>query len=365
MHIPRSQNSPGVPAFVVRFWVFLILAFFHWRGFAQIASFNGYCQSVSLQLANASNGAKIIFSTANGNNTPLYDVDQFKNLVISDELRPRSGQPTVFEAGYAAVFFNQIEEYGVVTANIPFVDQDGNGFTDFAQLDRSVDLTVSGTVNSFWQSPYTAPISIRLTRNAGNVRGSYYAVANLPTGILNYSGEFDVGAATGALNYDRANLTVSIQGMVTTSPGRLLSCSGSGTYSIQNGNIVLSAIPIVTSDGVYQGLPTVLTRVPGTSKFRGNLQFVDGDIFTSWPDYVNWMLEVQDLNDVNGNGIPDIVDAPIVPPTITSQPVGTNVFTGHPFTLSVSAIGSAPITYQWVKDNKPMAEVDPKIRTSG
>src|SRR5439155_16087750 len=37
-----------------------------------------------------------------------------------------------------------------------------------------------------------------------------------------------------------------------------------------------------------------------------------------------------------------------VPPSITTQPVGTNVLTCVPFTLSVTANGSAP-SYQWFK----------------
>lgn len=39
-----------------------------------------------------------------------------------------------------------------------------------------------------------------------------------------------------------------------------------------------------------------------------------------------------------------------IPVTITQQPVGANVSSGAPFTLRVTASGSAPITYQWKKD---------------
>jgi alpha-tubulin suppressor-like RCC1 family protein len=37
----------------------------------------------------------------------------------------------------------------------------------------------------------------------------------------------------------------------------------------------------------------------------------------------------------------------LVPPTITTQPQGTNVFAGQPFTLSVAAAGSPPMSCQW------------------
>lgn len=39
--------------------------------------------------------------------------------------------------------------------------------------------------------------------------------------------------------------------------------------------------------------------------------------------------------------------AEVLPPSITRQPAGTNVFSGDPFSLSVLASGDGPFTYQW------------------
>ncbi|GEM_PF-1833914 len=38
----------------------------------------------------------------------------------------------------------------------------------------------------------------------------------------------------------------------------------------------------------------------------------------------------------------------LVPPTITTQPHGTNVLAGQPFSLSVAAAGTTPLSYQWI-----------------
>jgi hypothetical protein len=38
-------------------------------------------------------------------------------------------------------------------------------------------------------------------------------------------------------------------------------------------------------------------------------------------------------------------------PTILQQPIGTNVFAGQPFSLSVAAAGTAPLAYQWTFEN--------------
>jgi hypothetical protein len=45
----------------------------------------------------------------------------------------------------------------------------------------------------------------------------------------------------------------------------------------------------------------------------------------------------------------------IYPPAILAGPVGTNVATGGTIQLSVGVSGTAPFTYQWLKDGEPMA----------
>jgi uncharacterized repeat protein (TIGR02543 family) len=45
----------------------------------------------------------------------------------------------------------------------------------------------------------------------------------------------------------------------------------------------------------------------------------------------------------------------IMPPTITAQPVGVNLYLGNAITLSVTATGSGPLSYQWKKDGVDVA----------
>jgi len=45
------------------------------------------------------------------------------------------------------------------------------------------------------------------------------------------------------------------------------------------------------------------------------------------------------------------------PPTVTSQPVSKSVLTGQNATFSVSASGTAPLTFQWNKNNSPLSDV--------
>jgi hypothetical protein len=50
------------------------------------------------------------------------------------------------------------------------------------------------------------------------------------------------------------------------------------------------------------------------------MQLVDGDLMTTWPDYTEWLLEIVDPSDADGDGVPDLSDAPPppnVPPIVT------------------------------------------------
>ena len=44
----------------------------------------------------------------------------------------------------------------------------------------------------------------------------------------------------------------------------------------------------------------------------------------------------------------------LTPPTITAQPAGDTICVGDSLTLTVTATGSAPLTYQWFLDGAPI-----------
>ena len=323
------------------------------RAHAQ-GTFQAYSYSVALRPAVTSLGATVFFSTANGNNVPLVDVlpGGFRS---GDEFKPRPGTPTIYDSGYGLYAFGQVAEYGTVSVTIPFTDTDGNGFPDFAQVDREVNTTVSGNIRSLWPTPYTAPLSVTVARTAGNQAGQYNAVAAIGGRLIFYSGECDVSSASGSITYNRSAGTLSIVGSVSTQPGSSVPCTASTTYAVQGGNVVLPPMTIQTSNGSFQAAATTLARVAGTGRFRGSLNLQDGNLPTTWPDYTQWMLEINDASDANGNGIPDMVDAPIVAPAILTQPTSIAVTAGQAAQFSVVASGTMPMTYQWQRNGVNLA----------
>ncbi len=60
---------------------------------------------------------------------------------------------------------------------------------------------------------------------------------------------------------------------------------------------------------------------------------------------------------VSGIGNSDTVYYPAggIAPSITTQPTGSTVVTGTKVTLTVAATGTAPLTYQWSKDDEPIS----------
>jgi len=85
---------------------------------------------------------------------------------------------------------------------------------------------------------------------------------------------------------------------------------------------------------------------------------------TNLPGQTNYFLALNNIQTSQQGSYQVIVSNPygavtssvahvtvLTAPTIVQQPIGTNVFAGQPFSLSVTATGTAPLTYQWTFEN--------------
>lgn len=341
LRIQNTMRSPGRWLWVVFASVMGLLDVQAQEG----SAFKAYCHSVALRPAHTSLGTTIVFSTPKGTDYPFFDVIG-NQLVVGNELRPLPGSLPSYEAGFGHMRAGQFIEYGVALMEVPATDSDGNGVPDFAQVDSPMSGTFPGTINVYGSAPYTAKLVVTVSRSAGSTTGTYNAFAVVAGQPVFYDGESVVSSASGAVTYNPAKSLIAFGGVLSGELGTSLAITAVGSYAIQSGNVVLSSMPIKTPKGTLTALATILTRVPGTLRFRGSLSLVDGNLSTSWPDYTRWTLEVADA-DVNQNGVPDIAEGYVLAPTITSQPSSTTVTEGQMATLSVSARGSATLTYQW------------------
>jgi len=107
-----------------------------------------------------------------------------------------------------------------------------------------------------------------------------------------------------------------------------------------NGQVALYDDPVVGSQGC--ALLQATTNYPHLAS-NGNLA---GAVALGGAGYSQYIFSL-DCN--NGVRCSEIISVPAQPPTISSQP-GSHTFY-PPYTLSVSALGFCPLTYQWQESN--------------
>jgi len=251
-----------------------------------------------------------------------------------------------------------VTEYGNALIRIPFDDLDGNGVWDFAQKETRVSGNFEVLLEPRWPMGRGLEGAISLSRSQGSSVGRYSFTGNhsintppiFSFSTITHEGEWAVSSVLGAVSFDPVNLKIVFRGELFGELGDAVPFSASGSYKSESGNIVLGDLTVQTSKGISTAPPCILFRVPGAMSFRGILSIADGNLSTSWPDYNQWTLEVIDLGDANGNGVPDIIDGIKMPPAIEIQPQPLTILTGSSAAFSVIAGGAPPLIYQWQRD---------------
>ena len=291
-----------------------------------------------------------VFTTYDGSSGfPLHDVVN-GNWEYSEELRPRAGRSGVYEADF--VTYNtsgSYIEYGSFTINAPTTDSDSNGLPDFAQKNKAVNATISGSGRMDWA--YTGAtgffnISGHLSRSANSQTGNYSMTVGDASGSVTYAGTWGLQYVSGTITYQREPNVLTFNLVSSGYDGSSNAVSGSTVFVVNNPNqITLPQVSLTNSEGeVISIRPGVLNR--SGNKYIGNLQLVDGNTATSWPDFTAWVMEITDTNDSNTNGVPDLSDLGIAPAIIV-QPTNQVVGLGRPAAFAVLASGSSPLQYHW------------------
>jgi hypothetical protein len=285
---------------------------------------------------------------------------QAGSMRVSDELSP-SSSPGSYWGGFAKISQanGSMLEFGSYTLAMPTQDADGNGIIDVLQNRNDGSFIATGTLYSLLGS---FPAQFGFTRNAGGAFGSYVATISAANGRpqQNIAGNFRLSGYSGSVSYNRStgnilNFTLS----VLTPPGAAGSvtslaaggtASGSVTYTLSGTDTVnYPAFVLTATSGVkYNVKAGSLTR-SGTS-YRGAMILEDGyPDGTYWQDYTDYVVEISDGNDSNGNGIPDLSDS-TASIAIVGNPQSHAVTTGNPVVFTVSATGAGTLSYQWKKN---------------
>ncbi len=288
---------------------------------ASTATLIGNCQSVILNPDAATvNGfpAIVYFSTFDDRtDIPPLRQPSGGSFLYGGELRKRS--VGVYETDYSSIKNSDGSyiTYGSVVLNLPSLDSDGIGIPDFVQRDKlgTVNLTGAYTRNS--PNSISVAITGTFTRNAGSASG-IFSIVDVATGgsVARDSGTMEVQTYTGNFGYTRGAQNTSTLTMTRTTAGATFNLAGNTPFTVTSANqISLPQFQMTNSvDGsLYTVLATTFARTG--NKYVGSLRFADGDMRTSWADNTDWAFVITDLNDSNGNGIPDLSDSPPAAPT--------------------------------------------------
>ncbi len=237
------------------------------------------------------------------------------------ELAPTFAQPT-HSAGFRLT--DQIWEMtmeGALAINLPLSQDDNqNGYADFFEVSQSI----SGATSGSFIIPGVDSGTVRATwsRAAGAKDGSCVIQMTGGSGPLSaFTHEFELVEYLGPLSYTPGTNQVagSVDLRQTGAPdnrfvGPVVFIKSS-TDPFNRLELQPGSWTNAWDEHFEFQRETYLRDTQWPTNYYGYVTFADGDFTTTEPDYYDWMLSVDDLNDADRDGIPDFSDAPgSVPP---------------------------------------------------
>jgi hypothetical protein len=228
----------------------------------------------------------------------------------NSEFSPATIGGGTYRADYLTFDSLGIYEDGTVSIQVPASDSNGNDMPDVLELSRSGGFAFSGSSQchfNLFGNCFSSTLSGTVSRAAGSLFGSYSGSYTIQGTQVPFSGSMRIERAEGTGQYEVGGDTISISAFAV-STGSIFQGSAVlirlGTNQIQ--------LPVFTLTESETGLSvttsatTTLTR--NGSTYQGLLTFIDGGVETAWADYRNFLLEITDNNDTDGDGIPDLSD---------------------------------------------------------
>jgi hypothetical protein len=320
-------------------------------GFEATAQQRGYCRSLIWESATTQTpqGTRTSYFTSyvNGSGTPLFET-QGTRIIVSQELR-KIGVGSEYRNDFLLYLQGTLMGFGSTVSQFPTLDSDLNGVPDVAQIDRPIDSTLSG--NTIWRSPQTLtePFVGRISRAVNSTTGTY--TARFLTGPqLEYSGTYRVIASRGDAIYRRGPTNTMRLSIRVDGAYRSPQLEGPARYTVSDRNtLMIQPIVLTGTDGYQYRIKQFILKRVG-DRYSGDVELEDGEPLTSWRDFVSWHFTITDTNDSDANGIPDISDDILWPPTVQNGPIDMAVTEGASLSLSVTASGNAPLAYQWQRN---------------
>ncbi|HKS35864.1 MAG TPA: hypothetical protein VJW76_01655 [Verrucomicrobiae bacterium] len=241
------------------------------------------------------------------------------------ELAPAFGDPTHFSFFILEDQDLLISIFGVIDVDVPEnTDANQNGFADFFETSQAVSGTTSGTFATEAQDSGT--VVATWSREAGAKDGNCdLRLRSQMFGDLGtFRHTFELLEYKGTLTYTPGTNRVAclVDLKQTGAPDNVLVGPMTFTKSPPDRFNVLGLQSGVWTNALSEPLSydqDIFERDVGLkTNYWGFVDFADGDPSTTVDDYFTWMLSIDDMNDGDGDGIPDFSDDPVT--SIVKQP---------------------------------------------
>jgi hypothetical protein len=207
-----------------------------------------------------------------------------------------------------------------------FVDANENGWDDFFESSQGVETTTTfgffttavdgGSVTATWsRAPGSVVGSCRL-----QLRGDIFG--QLPEfthafELIEYTGTF---AYTTTTNEITGLMVLEQSAYPASTLAGNLTLTREATNRFDQVRLHSGSLTNAAGEELFYMSSRIGRDVEIGTNYFGLFEFSDGDLSTSAADYLDWLISIDDPNDTNENGIPDLTDdppaAPLDPPRV-------------------------------------------------
>jgi hypothetical protein len=190
----------------------------------------------------------------------------------------------------------------------------------------------------------TGPFAYQWQKNSANITGATSSAYTTPATVSGDTGATFRVAVTNSAGTAMSNPATLIVDPAPVAPSITTQPAGQTVTAGQTA--AFSVVAAGTAPLTYQWQKNNANISGATSASYTTPATVSGDSGATFR-----VLVTNSVKSITSNSATLAVNPATVGPSITTQPVGQTVTVGQPATFSVVAAGTAPLTYQWQKNN--------------
>jgi hypothetical protein len=186
----------------------------------------------------------------------------------------------------------------------------------------------------------TAPLSYQWQKNGAAISGATSSSYTTPAETTSDTGALFtvvVSNSAGSVTSSAATLTVNVPPSITRQPaGQTVTAGQTATFSVTATGTAPLGYLWQKNGAAISGATSASYTTPATTASDNGAQFT--------------VVVSNSAGSVTSSAATLTVNPAPIPPSITTQPTGQTVTAGQTATFSVTASGTAPLSYQWQKN---------------